>query len=88
MGLFLEQPEPDPVLVVFDENIATLAVYLRLHLTQWRTGPGGLVGLDYGPLSFFLELEQVPKATWPEVVNGVQLMELEVPRLVRQKDAK
>jgi Phage related hypothetical protein (DUF1799) len=71
---------------IWPENVSAFNVYGRLHGTQWRTGSmGGVVGLDYSPLSFFLELEQVPREAWPEVVSGVQAMEAEVVRLLRKK---
>lgn len=85
MGLFLEEAQPDPMHTIYLENAAALTVYMRLHNTQWRSGMNGLVGLDYGPLAFFLELEQVPRERWPEVVDGVQLLEAEVLRQVREK---
>lgn len=87
MGLYLEQAalEPDPLHTIYAENVPALNVYLRLHQTQWRIGPSGLIGLDYGPLAFFLELESVPRDRWPEVVDGVQIIESEVLRQVREK---
>ena len=49
--------------------------------TQWAAGMGGAIGLRYEVLGFTLELEQVPRADWPEVTDGVQIMEAETLRL-------
>lgn len=67
-------------------NVAAFNVYTRLHKTQWRTaGMGGLIGLDYASLPFFLELERVPRADWPEVTDDLQTMEAEALVLMRKQ---
>lgn len=43
--------------------------------TQWRVGPGGPVGLDYGVFPAVLRLEQIPRADWPEAFDMLRIME-------------
>lgn len=86
LGLKIANREPTLPFGIWPENVAVLNVYGRLHGTQWRTSAtGAVIGLDYSPLAFFLELERVPRERWPSVVDGVQVMESEVMRLVRKK---
>ncbi|MDB5967336.1 MAG: hypothetical protein JWQ72_3836 [Polaromonas sp.] len=73
---------------IWPDNVHAFSVYRRLHNSQWRVGPGGLIGLDYSSLPFFLELEGVTRAEWPEVTSGVQLMECEAVYLHRQRSRK
>jgi hypothetical protein len=70
---------------IWPDNVHPFNVYTRLT-TQWRVGGmGGYLGLDYATLPFFLDLEAVPKADWPEVVTCIQMMEGEALRLLRVK---
>lgn len=64
--------------------MASFKVFYWLR-TQWNVGMAGIVGLRMEAMSFALELEQVPRADWPDVVDGVQVMELETLRLWREK---
>jgi hypothetical protein len=43
--------------------------------TQWRVGAGGATGLDYGVLPVVLRLSGVPRAEWPDVFDGLRIME-------------
>jgi hypothetical protein len=53
----------------------TAVVVLVSMQTQWRTGPGGRVGLDYNTLPFVLETTDVPRAEWRQVLADLQVME-------------
>jgi hypothetical protein len=68
---------------VWPENWAAVRIALRLA-TQWRMGFGGQVGLVYD-FPFWLDLERVPRADWPQVVDDVQAIEAEMLRLIREK---
>jgi hypothetical protein len=48
--------------------------------TQWHTS-----GLRYESLALCLDLEAVPRAAWPMVVDGLQVLEAEIMRLAREK---
>jgi hypothetical protein len=43
--------------------------------TQWRMGPAGPIGLDYGPLVDVLRLRGLPKAAWPQVFDDIRVLE-------------
>jgi hypothetical protein len=43
--------------------------------TQWRTGVGGAIGLDYAVLPAIMELVGVPQDNRLEVFNDLRLME-------------
>lgn len=45
--------------------------------TQWRAGPGGATGLDYGAVPVVLRLQGVPRGQWPGVFDDVRVMEAE-----------
>lgn len=45
----------------------------------------GPVGLRYEALPLALEVEGVARADWPEVLSGVQVLEAETLRLLREK---
>lgn len=61
-------------------------VYARLHKSQWRVGGmGGVLGLDYTSLPFFLDLEGVPLPDRVQVVDMVQAMEAEALRIYRAR---
>lgn len=83
--------ESDPTLDIWPENWGGLCLFLRLE-TQWRyaqrpVGMGASVGvpagLDYGRLEFWLELEAVPRAQWPQAVDAMQALEQATLRLMR-----
>jgi hypothetical protein len=77
----------DPVLGVWPENWPALGLYQRLE-TQWRmAGMGGPTGIAYGRLEFWLELDRVPRESWPDTVGGLQVIEREILRLARERAA-
>lgn len=43
--------------------------------TQWRVGMAGATGLDYGALPHVMRLSGVPRKNWPDVFDGVRIME-------------
>ncbi len=56
--------------------------------TQWRIGPGGPVGLDYGVFPTVLRLEQVPRAEWQEAFSMLRVMEAEALIEMRKEPPK
>ena len=44
--------------------------------TQWRTGPGGLIGLDYNAMRWAFSLYQVDDQR--TMLEDIQLMEAEI----------
>lgn len=75
-----ELGEPD--LDIWPEHWHGLQLFLRLA-SQWRRAgmEGAIVGLDYGPLGFWLEIDEVPRAEWPEAVDTLQVLERQVLQL-------
>lgn len=83
MGLKMEFAEPQS-LGIWPENLHALNVFYRQR-TQWNVGMAGVIGLRNESLEFALRLEGVPAEEWPDVVDGVQLMESETMRSWREK---
>lgn len=51
--------------------------------TQWRTGPSGAIGLDYGALPIVLRALGVRRS--PELFHDIQTMEGEALRVLNEK---
>jgi hypothetical protein len=64
---------------VWPENAEAVSMFCRLQ-TQWRTGPRGPIGLDYGAAQWLFSLYSVaqPLALLEDlqVMEGAYLMEL------------
>lgn len=45
--------------------------------TQWRMGPGGPVGLDYGAIPSVLRLMRVKREEWPDLFDDLRVIERE-----------
>lgn len=74
-GLQVDEPEQDESLRVWPDNWKPLQVFCRL-MTQWRMGLNGMrTGLCYDALPLMLEVCDVPRTDWPDVVDCVQIME-------------
>lgn len=61
-----------------------MALFTRLS-TQWRVGPGGLIGLDYGAIPVVLRLMAVPRGDWPALFDDLRTLEIETLRLSSTK---
>ncbi len=86
MGLKLEGRPAPQAYGIWPENVRAFNVFMRLFKTQWRVGGmGGLLGLEYATLPFFLDLEEVPAGERADVVDMVQAMEAEALRIYREK---
>ena len=64
--------------------MSTLNVFIRM-MRQWAVGMAGPIGLRLEALPTALRLEGVPRADWPEVADGVAVMEVETLRLWRER---
>ena len=56
--------------------------------TQWRTGMGGATGLDYAALPAVLRLTGLPRAEWPDVFEGLRILEDEALKYFREEADK
>ena len=77
-----EEIEGEPV-EVWPSNIETVNVFVAMA-TQWRVAMGGCTGLDYNALPGVMRIEGVPRANWPEVFEGIRIMEDEALKTMRE----
>lgn len=74
-GLKLEGETDDEGMKVWPENWKPLKAFDRM-MTQWRVSAmGSPTGLCYDALPLMLEVCEIERAEWPEVVDCVQIME-------------
>lgn len=59
---------------VWPDNASTVNVFVAMA-TQWRVGPGGVVGLDYSALPPVLDLLGVDQEERADVFDGIRSME-------------
>jgi hypothetical protein len=76
---------------IWPENVDALSMFMRCQ-TQWRSGPNGLIGLDYGVVLELCRLYDVGNKK--ALLEDLQIMEAEALRLIveeaerQQKAAK
>lgn len=73
-GLVSQEPEQEsePPFEVWPENKDAVTMFVAAS-TQWRTGPGGVTGLDYNALFRLMELYVIKDQR--ETLEAVQVME-------------
>ena len=59
---------------IYPDNWLAVLVFKDM-LTQWRYGPAGISGLDYGPLSFVMKTRGVRFLEREDVFESIQIME-------------
>lgn len=59
---------------VWSENWDAVELFLRCQ-TQWRTGPGGVIGLDYSVVLSLATLYLPASAEKQTILEDVQIME-------------
>lgn len=64
--------EPSGPFLVWPENWAAVVMFSRLQ-TQWRTGPRGRIGLDYGAVQWLFSLYAVAQPL--ALLEDLQIME-------------
>lgn len=72
---------PPPSFVLLPDNEPAVSLLLSVA-TQWRTGPGGVIGLDYDTLFALLDRRGVAHADQLDLLEAVQVMESEVLRVI------
>lgn len=70
---------------VYPDNWRTVLIFSDV-LTQWRTGPGGLVGLDYGILPLVFRMREIPRDDRPELFDGIRVMESAALAAIREQN--
>ena len=68
---------------VWHENWHAVEVAAR-SMTQWNVSMSGVVGLRYEALPLVMRALGVPRAAWPEVFAGIQVIEAECLKLLRK----
>jgi len=69
---------------IYPDNIITVEVFSSM-LTQWRTGPSGPIGLDYGVLPMVMKFSEIGFSDQRDVFDGVRVMEMSALRTMREK---
>lgn len=59
---------------VWPDNLPAINVLIAMA-TQWRSGPGGPIGLDYNVLPSVFRLQNIPRRAWPDVFDDVRTVE-------------
>lgn len=67
-------PPPPPSCTVWPCNTSAVALFESL-LTQWRVGPGGVVGLDYAVLPLVARSRGIAPRRLSQLLPDLQVME-------------
>lgn len=78
LGVIGFEPDRPEHFEVEPDAWPALMVFLDCQ-TQWRAGPGGLIGLDYGAVAWILRLRSV--ADEAAMLSDLQIIESEVLRI-------
>lgn len=68
---------------VYPDNWQAVKVF-RDMATQWRAGPGGPIGLDYGALPSVFRIRGIAVRDRSEIFDGIQIMEAEALKTMRE----
>lgn len=82
MGIELPEPEQAEHYEVEPDAWPALQLFLMVQ-TQWRSGPSGLLGLDYNAVRWVMELQGItePLAT----LDDLQVIEARVVEIVNER---
>lgn len=59
---------------VWPENWQAWCLFQSIA-TQWRCGPSGVIGLDYGALDREMQLREIPESEHLQVRDDIRLLE-------------
>ena len=76
-------PKPE----LWPDNAEAFGVFSACA-TQWRTGPGGAIGLDYLAVKLVYDAYSKNPDTWPDVLESVRVMEDSALSEIRAKNGK
>lgn len=68
--------------LIWPDHLSALELFARC-MTQWRVGPGGVIGLDYGVVLDMAKLYQVQPLT--DVMEQLQVMEIHARDLLNKR---
>lgn len=63
-----------PCVELWPDHVPAFTLFAR-NYTQWRVGPGGPIGLDYGVLYHDLDRQEIPKADQQEIMDVLRIIE-------------
>lgn len=69
---------------IFPDNAITVAIFQDM-LTQWRTGPGGIIGFDYNVLPFIFRTRRIKREEREDTFDCLQIMERAAINAIHQK---
>lgn len=75
----------DDDLEIWPDNWPVVRVFGDL-LTQWRVGPGGLIGLDYNVIPLMFTMLDVPCVQQKSIFHDLRIMEAEALAVVREQN--
>jgi hypothetical protein len=65
---------PEPTVGLWPDNEGAVNFYMRLS-SQWRAGPGGLIGLDYGPLFHEMDRAGLDQKQYDDTLHCIRVIE-------------
>jgi len=75
----------DDDLDIWPDNWESVRVFGEI-MTQWRVGPGGLVGLDYNVVPLMFAMLDVPEVDRKSIFRDLRIMEAEALETVREQN--
>lgn len=85
VGLTPEDYETDQPIGVWPENWQAYLVFNTVR-TQWRTGPGGVSGLDYGALDRRIDRLDLSNDDREDLEACIQVMEIAAMAEINKRD--
>jgi hypothetical protein len=84
LGLTVEEACGPPV-ELWPPSVVPCKVFMKMS-TQWRMGPSGPVGLDYGVLFHMLDRMKLEAAEYDRIEGAFRIMEDEALAVIWKKD--
>lgn len=78
-----DYPQAPEEIEVWPENWDTATTFVSLS-TQWRVSMAGAMGIDYCAIEPVLRLRRVAAERWPDVFDGLRIMEAEALDVMRE----
>lgn len=78
-----DYPQAPEEIEIFPENWDAATAFVALA-TQWRVSMAGATGIDYCAIEPVLRLRNVPTDRWPDVFDGIRVMEAEALDVMRE----
>jgi hypothetical protein len=82
MGIELPEPDEPEHYEVEPDAWPALQIFLTVQ-TQWRSGPSGLLGLDYNAVRWVMELQRIADPL--AVLDDLQTIEARVVEIVNER---